>query len=78
MTGEVSRVGFIESLRRWWLPFLALTLLLMWTLSMVGSPLITVAAPRGIVSYELAGSVERADEVSSNAFQGESRARRRG
>ena len=63
MAGEVSRVGFVHSLRRWWLPFLALTLLLMWTLSMVGSPLITGTAPRGIVSYELAGSVERANEV---------------
>jgi hypothetical protein len=41
------------------LPLLALTLLLMVVLNVSGGPLTTGAAPQGIVSFELAGSVSR-------------------
>jgi hypothetical protein len=43
--------------------FLVLTLAVMWVLSAVGEPLTTDAAPQGIVSYELAGSASRAQEI---------------
>jgi hypothetical protein len=42
---------------------LILTLLSMAVLSWVGRPLTTSAAPNGIVSYEFAGSVAKANEI---------------
>jgi hypothetical protein len=43
--------------------FLVLTLVVMWVLSTVDEPLKTDAAPQGIISYELAGSVPCAQEI---------------
>jgi hypothetical protein len=43
--------------------FLILTLVLMAALLLVDRPLQTAAAPRGIVSFEFAGSVKRAGEI---------------
>jgi hypothetical protein len=45
------------------LPLLVLTLLLMVMMSRIGNPLITKAAPSGIVSFELAGSVPGAQRI---------------
>ena len=45
------------------LSFLALTLALMITLLLIDVPLQTAAAPKGIVSYELAGSVTEAQRI---------------
>jgi hypothetical protein len=45
------------------LAFLALTLLLMFVLLQIDVPLQTTAAPLGIVSYELAGSVDGAQRI---------------
>jgi len=45
------------------LPFLALTLVLSIVLQAVDAPLKTTAAPKGIVSYELAGSVTEAQRI---------------
>ena len=45
------------------LSFLALTLALMITLLLIDVPLETAAAPKGIVSYELAGSVTEAQRI---------------
>jgi hypothetical protein len=44
-------------------PLLVVTLFLMVLLNMEGKPMITPAAPLGIVSYELAGSVTKAQEI---------------
>jgi hypothetical protein len=44
-------------------PALVLTLLVMVFLTWVGRPLTTQAAPNGIISYEFAGSVLRANEI---------------
>lgn len=40
-----------------------LTLVIMVLLNLVGAPLITASAPYGIVSYELAGSLSRAEAI---------------
>jgi hypothetical protein len=45
------------------LSFLALTLVLMTVLWLIDVPLKTTAAPQGIVSYELAGSVTEAQRI---------------
>jgi hypothetical protein len=45
-----------------WALFL-FTLAVMYCLNLVGKPLITPAAPYGIISYELAGSVEKAQLI---------------
>ena len=45
------------------LSFLALTLVLMFVLLRIDAPLQTDAAPMGIVSYELAGSVDGAQRI---------------
>ena len=45
------------------LSFLALTLVLMLVLLRIDAPLQTDAAPMGIVSYELAGSVDGAQRI---------------
>jgi hypothetical protein len=45
------------------LSFLALTLALMSVLLRIDAPLQTAAAPKGIVSYELAGSVDGAQRI---------------
>lgn len=45
------------------LPLFILTLLLMVVMNVIGAPLITAAAPAGIVSYELAGSVEKTIDI---------------
>ena len=45
------------------LSFLALTVALMITLLLIDVPLQTTAAPKGIVSYELAGSVTEAQRI---------------
>lgn len=42
---------------------LILTIFLMVLLSIVGAPLTTPTAPNGIISYELAGSVSKVDEI---------------
>ncbi len=44
-------------------PLLLITLFLLVLLNMEGKPMVTPAAPLGIVSYELAGSVSRAQEI---------------
>ena len=45
---------------------LASTLLLMFILNVVGAPLMTDAAPAGIVSYELAGNPINAEQILSS------------
>ena len=45
------------------LPLLVLTLLLMWVFTVTGAALTTVAAPQGIVSFELARSTEQAEQI---------------
>lgn len=49
--------------RHTFLPFLALTLIVEGTLTITGNPLKTDTAPLGIISYELAGSVEKAQVI---------------
>jgi hypothetical protein len=44
-------------------PMLAITLFLLVLLNLEGKPMVTPAAPLGIVSYELAGSVSRAQQI---------------
>jgi hypothetical protein len=44
-------------------PLLVITLFLMVLLNLEGKPMVTQAAPLGIVSYELAGSVSRAQKI---------------
>jgi hypothetical protein len=44
-------------------PLLVVTLFLMVLLNVEGQPMVTQAAPLGIVSYELAGSVSKAQEI---------------
>jgi hypothetical protein len=39
------------------------TLAVMYCLNLIGKPLITTAAPSGIISYELAGSVQNAQQI---------------
>lgn len=43
--------------------FILFTLAVMFSMNLVGKPLITTAAPSGIVSYELAGTVEKAQQI---------------
>jgi hypothetical protein len=54
----------------WWprffWPLLGLNILLMIVFSVTGAPLTTEAAPYGVVSFELAGTVEKADEILSS------------
>lgn len=54
----------------WWpyffWPLLGLTILLMVVFGITGAPLTTEAAPYGIVSFELAGSVERTQLILIN------------
>ena len=45
------------------LPLFILTLFVMVVMNLVGAPLTTTTAPAGIVSYELAGSVEKTTEI---------------
>lgn len=45
------------------LPLFISVLLLMLVMNVVGAPLTTTAAPAGIVSYELAGSVEKTTQI---------------
>ncbi|RME80547.1 MAG: hypothetical protein D6775_15880 [Caldilineae bacterium] len=47
----------------WFWPFLVLTLVVLALFQVIDRPLKTPAAPVGIVSYELAGSVERARAI---------------
>ncbi|MCS7038110.1 MAG: hypothetical protein RMN24_00375 [Anaerolineae bacterium] len=49
--------------KRWFWAWLVPTLLVMLILQIVGGPLQTPAAPRGIVSYEFAGTAERAAAI---------------
>ncbi len=51
--------------QRWYvfLPLLVVTLLLVASMNVIGEPLITDAAPNGIVSFELAGTVARARQI---------------
>jgi hypothetical protein len=44
-------------------PLLTLTLAIMLVMNQMGAPLTTEAAPAGIVSYELAGSVDQAQKI---------------
>jgi len=48
--------------RLFW-PLLALTLVLMIVFSITGAPLNTEAAPYGVISFELAGSLERVNTI---------------
>ena len=54
----------------WWprffWPLLGLTILLMFVMGVTGSPLTTEAAPYGVVSFELAGSVENAQNIMNS------------
>lgn len=52
-----------EQRGRYFGPLLALTLILSIAMSVVGQPLITRAAPSGIVSYELAGDASQARQM---------------
>lgn len=52
-----------EKYRRAFLPLLALTIGIMLLINWVSAPLTTPAAPLGIVSYELAGTVEKAGQI---------------
>ncbi len=49
--------------RRWFWALLALSLLIMLAMNFIGLPLNTSAAPSGIVSFEVAGSVENAQAM---------------
>lgn len=51
--------------RALWL-LLPLTLAVMYSLQRIGEPLITLAAPNGIVSFELAGNMRRVDEIGTS------------
>jgi len=53
----------IEIQGRFFWPLVGLTVLTMVTLTMVGAPLTTEAAPAGIVSYELAGDIFEAEKI---------------
>lgn len=59
---------FIPS--EWWprfvWPLLGLTLLLMIVFGITGAPLTTEAAPYGVVSFELAGTVETMEQILSS------------
>ena len=46
-----------------WFCLLALTLLLLVLLNLIGAPLINPTAPYGIISYELAGSVQKSQAI---------------
>lgn len=54
----------------WWprffLPLLALTILLIVVFGITGAPLTTEAAPYGVVSFELAGTVENMHRILSS------------
>ncbi|MEA3349814.1 MAG: hypothetical protein U9Q82_04255 [Chloroflexota bacterium] len=49
--------------RRVFWPLLGLTLLIIFVFNLTGAPLNTAAAPCGILSYELAGSVSNAEAI---------------
>jgi len=51
------------SARRAFIPLLVITLVVMALLNMVSTPLTTQAAPLGIISYELAGNVAKAQSI---------------
>lgn len=61
---NVSTMGrpFAQQRGRFWL-VLVVTVLLMAVMNWIGAPLVTEAAPLGIVSYELAGSADRAGQI---------------
>ncbi len=48
---------------RYFWPMVVFTVLTMATLNLVGAPLTTEAAPAGIISYEFAGNVTRAEII---------------
>jgi hypothetical protein len=52
-----------EMYRRFFLFMLASTLVIMVILNWVSAPLTTLAAPMGIVSYELAGTIDKAEQI---------------
>jgi len=51
---------------RFFWPLLGLTIVLMIVFGISGTPLTTTAAPYGVVSFELAGSVEKTDLILSS------------
>jgi hypothetical protein len=53
----------IEQWPRLFWVFLLLTIFLMVVFNVSGAPLTTTAAPYGVVSYELAGSVEQSEQI---------------
>ena len=52
-----------ENIKRIFWSFFFITILLMVCLNVVGSPLTTKVAPYGIISFELAGNVTRANQI---------------
>ena len=62
MKHPLMSVPFGNNKSIFWALFL-FTLAVMYCLNLVGKPLITPAAPYGIISYELAGSVEKAQQI---------------
>jgi hypothetical protein len=52
-----------KAARSVFIPLLVTTLLVMALLNMVSAPLTTPAAPSGIISYELAGTLEKAQSI---------------
>jgi hypothetical protein len=55
-----------DDIKRVFWPLLLITILLMVCLNAVGSSLTTIAAPYGIISYEVAGDVQKAAQILSS------------
>ena len=56
----------LEKQGRFFWPLVILAVLTMSAMNVVGAPLTTVAAPAGIVSYELAGNISGAEKILSS------------
>jgi len=62
MKHPLMSASFRDNKSVFWFFFIS-TLAVMFFMNLVGKPLFTPAAPYGIISYELAGTVEHAQEV---------------
>lgn len=62
MKHPLARLGS-QQRKRWFWGWLGPTLVVMLVLQIVGTPLQTPMAPRGIISYEFAGTTERAAAI---------------
>ncbi len=62
MKHPLARLGS-QQRKRWFWGWLGPTLVVMLVLQIVGTPLQTPTAPRGIISYEFAGTTERAAAI---------------